>query len=136
MDRQALRNFYRTLILPEAANPGQYRASHQCAGRTLLAHNPFCGDRFRICLQTDGQQISQMWFSGQGCAISKASISLMIRLLEGKTLAEAQAFCRAFFALAHQPSAEGQMAKWLPFWQLEGREDCGKLGWEALSEAL
>ena len=61
--------------------------------------NPLCGDQVTVYLKMDGDRIADLSFTGQGCAISKASASMMTAELKGKTLPEAEAIFDKFHAL-------------------------------------
>ena len=66
------------------------------ASKSIQAYNPICGDRFDLFLETDSLTIKQMHFHGFGCAVSKASTSLLVKSLEGKSIGEAKAICQQF----------------------------------------
>ena len=95
-----LRDLYQEVILDHGRHPRNRRAMEDC---DHLAHgeNPLCGDQIVVFLKLDDQdRISDVSFSGQGCAISTASASLMTEVLKGKTEAEARTLFEAFHTLA------------------------------------
>src|SRR5215813_4088735 len=84
-----LRELYQEVILEHSKKPRNYRllenANHRAEG-----FNPLCGDHFTIYLDLKDDAISDIGFQGSGCAISKASASMMTQTLKGKTTAEAE----------------------------------------------
>src|SRR3989338_4548017 len=85
-----LNDLYQEVILDHNKRPRNFVKLENATG---YAHgvNPLCGDDFEVYLVREGDKIRQIGFQGQGCAISKASASLMTTAVEGKTLGEAQA---------------------------------------------
>src|SRR6266540_589837 len=85
-----LRELYQQVILDHNKAPRNFRemdeANHKADG-----HNPLCGDELTVFLLVDGDLIQDIAFQGHGCAISKASASMMTANLKGKTRAEAEA---------------------------------------------
>jgi len=83
-----LEDLYQDIILEHNKRPRNYgpleEATHRAAGR-----NPLCGDELSVSLRLDGDRIRAVRFQGQGCAISRASASLMTTVLEGRSSAEA-----------------------------------------------
>jgi len=85
-----LRELYQSMILDHSQHPHNYKV---LAGANLTAdgHNPLCGDQITIYIKVENDLIKEISFQGQGCAISKASTSIMTTILKGKTVNEAQA---------------------------------------------
>ena len=69
------------------------------ATHTLLAYNPLCGDRFHVYCNIEQDQILQSSFDGYGCALSRASSSMLIHYLQDITLKQAEQFLQHFFAI-------------------------------------
>jgi len=81
-------DFYRDEILEHYTHPHHYGRLAQ-PDRSHEDSNPLCGDRVRFDLQLDGdERVTDVRFSGVGCAISKASASMLTDLIVGKTLEE------------------------------------------------
>ena len=84
-----LQELYQQVIIDHNHNPRNFREinhpSHFAKG-----HNPLCGDKIDIYLTIEKDKITEVGFTGSGCAISKASSSLMTEALVGKTIAEAE----------------------------------------------
>jgi nitrogen fixation NifU-like protein len=137
-----LRELYQELILEHNNAPRNYRTlsapTHSAEG-----FNPLCGDHFTMYLVLDGDVIRDISFQGTGCAISKASASLMTQSVKGKTAAEAEALFREFQKLVTgQPSANGDKDKLGKLKVFSGvcefpvRIKCATLAWHTLHAAL
>jgi len=94
-----LRELYQQLILDHNQNPRNFRtvedANHQAYG-----HNPLCGDELVLTLKLEDDVVRDIGFQGSGCAISKASASIMTTVLKGKTRAEALDLLEHFHRMA------------------------------------
>ena len=85
-----LRELYQEVILDHNKRPRNFRAIDNPT-RTTRGHNPLCGDRLTLYLVLQDDRIVDVAFEGSGCAISKASASLMTEAVKGKTVADAEA---------------------------------------------
>jgi nitrogen fixation NifU-like protein len=136
-----LRDLYQDVILEHSKAPRNYRelaaANHKAEG-----YNPLCGDRFTVYLDLDGDSIRDISFQGSGCAISKASASMMTQSLKGKTVAEAEALFGRFHDLVtgHAPaSGQAELGKLTVFSgvsEFPVRVKCATLAWHTLHAAL
>jgi nitrogen fixation NifU-like protein len=136
-----LRDLYQEVILEHSKAPRNYRvlptADHKAEG-----YNPLCGDRFTIYLTLEGDAIRDISFQGSGCAISKASASMMTQSLKGKTRAEAEKLFERFHNLVtgHAPAAEdpelGKLAVFSGVSEFPVRVKCATLAWHTLHAAL
>lgn len=137
-----LDDLYQDIILNHNKRPRNYRkmpdATHRAEG-----HNPLCGDEVTVYLHLDGDTISDVSFDGQGCAISKASASLMTTRLKGKSLTEVRALAKEVRAmLAGQedkaPDLEelGDLAALAGVRKYAVRVKCATLAWHTLEAAL
>ena len=119
------------------------------ATRRIEGQNPLCGDRLTLWLDLDGDRIRDVRFVGEGCAISKASASMMTQAVKGKTREEAEVLFEQFHALVtgRSPRAEGQgpRAEEPSLGSLRAfggvsrfpvRVKCASLAWHALKGAL
>ena len=114
------------------------------ATHTAEGYNPLCGDHYQVHLKLDDQGvIKALAFEGQGCAISKASLSIMTDALKGKTSDEAKTLFAAFHDLVTgQPQSEeterllGKMAVFEGVRKFPTRIKCATLGWHTLVGAL
>ena len=84
-----LRELYQELILEHSKAPRNYRELKHATSRAE-GYNPLCGDRFTVSVQTEGDSIRDIAFQGSGCAISKASASMMTESVKGKTKEQAK----------------------------------------------
>jgi len=134
-----LDELYQSVILDHNRAPRNFRklpeATNHAEGR-----NPLCGDQFDVWLRLEGDVIADAAFQGQGCAISKASASMMTQAVKGKTVAEA----RALFEKFHDVVTGSVGAKSLPskldvFRGVSAfpiRVKCATLSWHAMRAAL
>ena len=137
-----LRELYQEVILEHNKAPRNYRelatANHRAEG-----YNPLCGDYFTVYLNLDGDSIRDISFQGSGCAISKASASVMTQSLKGKTMAEAGKLFDQFHKLvtgrspANGNQAElGKLAVFSGVSKFPVRVKCATLAWHTLHAAL
>ena len=135
-----LDELYQSIILDHNRRPRNFRpmddASAQADGM-----NPLCGDQFTVWLKLDGEQISDVSFQGSGCAISKASASLMTAAVKGKSRAEAEHLFEKFHGVvtgAHPEDAEslGSMKALGGVSRFPLRVKCASLAWHAMHAAL
>jgi nitrogen fixation NifU-like protein len=135
---------YQQVILDHNRNPRNYRplegATHACHG-----HNPLCGDNITVFAKVspDGSTLEDISFQGSGCAISKASASLMTTQLKGKPLAEARELFGEFHDMVKgdlnpetQPNHLGKLKLFEGVKQYSSRIKCATLSWHALMGAL
>lgn len=80
-------DFYRELIVDHYRNPRNYGVLED-ADISHEEHNPVCGDRIRMDFKLNDDRVVDVKFSGQGCAISQASASMLTEEIKGKTLDE------------------------------------------------
>lgn len=138
-----LRDLYQATILGHNKKPRNYRvledASHEADG-----HNPLCGDELTLYARVDDDgHLAEITFQGSGCAISRASASLMTDHLKGKSLDEAQADFDRFHRLVTAPPGEepnteglGKLAVFAGVREYPMRVKCATLAWHALRAAL
>ena len=135
---------YQQTILEHNRNPRNFK---KLEGATHLAegYNPLCGDHLWVYLKINDQNIiEEAAFEGSGCAISKASASMMTAALKGKTIQEAKVLFNEFhdLALGHlkpeeQPNNHlGKLAVFSGIWQYPSRVKCASLSWHAMNGAL
>ncbi|MXZ10708.1 MAG: SUF system NifU family Fe-S cluster assembly protein [Gemmatimonadetes bacterium] len=136
-----LRELYQQLILDHNKNPRNFRVLDP-ADRFAKGYNPLCGDKVQIYLQLHGDRIKDIGFQGSGCAISKASASLMTETIKGKTLGETEIYFKDFHAMLTDPSSNldlDQMGKLFVFAGVRDyptRIKCATLSWHALRAAI
>ena len=137
-----LRDLYQEVILEHSKAPRNYRelpnANHKAEG-----FNPLCGDHFTIYLNVEGDAIRDISFQGAGCAISKASASMMTQSLKGKTREDAEKLFQEFHKLVTGKakgngvqSDLGKLAVFGGVCEYPVRVKCATLAWHALQAAL
>ena len=137
-----LRELYQEVIIDHSKRPRNFRALADATG-PAVGYNPLCGDHLTVYLKLAGGVIEDIAFQGDGCAISKASASLMTTALKGKNEAEALAlFGRVHTLLTVGPNGEvkpedvGKLAVLSGVWEFPTRVKCATLAWHALRTAL
>jgi nitrogen fixation NifU-like protein len=135
-----LRELYQELILDHSRKPRNFQKLPE-ANRTAEGYNPLCGDQITVYLKMDGDRIEDVSFQGAGCAISKASASLMTAALKGKTRAEADALFENFHQMVTgqetaDPAALGKLAVFAGVCEFPVRVKCASLPWHTLHAAL
>lgn len=135
-----LDELYQSIILDHNRRPRNFRAMDD-ASTHAEGKNPLCGDQLTIWLKLDGSQITDVSFQGIGCAISKASASLMTAAIKGKTRAEAEELFTKFHGVvtgAHPEDAEalGSLKALSGVSRFPLRVKCASLAWHAMHAAL
>jgi nitrogen fixation NifU-like protein len=135
-----LTDLYQEVILDHNRRPRNFR-SMDAASRTQEGYNPLCGDRLTLYVKLDGDRIGDVSFQGTGCAISKASASLMTDAVKGKTVAEARAIFERFHEMVtSQPEAAvremGKLAVLAGVREFPTRVKCASLAWHTLKAAV
>jgi nitrogen fixation NifU-like protein len=136
-----LRDIYQEVILEHAKTPRNYRALE---APTLKAEgfNPLCGDRCTVYLAMQKDVIEDIAFQGSGCAISRASASMMTQVLKGKTVRQAEDLFQSFRGMVTGQGKNGdhaEIGKLAVFAGVSGfpaRVKCATLAWHTLQAAL
>jgi len=135
-----LEDLYQEVILDHGRRPRNFR---RIDNATAVAEglNPLCGDHYTVYLRLNGGRIEELAFDGSGCAISKASASLMTSALKGKTVAEAEEIFRRFQSMVVEGNLEaagelGKLAVLKGVCAFPTRVKCASLIWHALHSAL
>lgn len=138
-----LRDLYQEVILDHNKRPRNFGvltpADHHVDG-----HNPLCGDRLTVYLRLEGDRIADVSFVGTGCAISKASASMMTDSVKGRTVAEADALFTSFHDMITAPpdaaaaaaATLGKLAVFSGVAEYPTRVKCATLAWHTLQAAL
>ena len=135
-----LKQLYQSVILKHSKEPVHFEKKEQ-ATYILEAYNPLCGDKFQLFFEIEDGKISQLSFHGYGCAISKASASVLVKKLEGRPVEEGLALCRQFLAML-QADKEGpedvdeELAAFAAARSFPGRMKCATLSWEEMEAFL
>ncbi|HEY6274426.1 MAG TPA: SUF system NifU family Fe-S cluster assembly protein [Terriglobales bacterium] len=134
-----LRELYQEVILEHSKHPRNYRAL-QTANHQAEGFNPLCGDHYTVFVDVHDGSIRDISFEGTGCAISKASASMMTQSLKGKSSDEAEALFSKFHDLVTGRSTVsddvGKLAVFAGVSEFPIRVKCATLAWHALRAAL
>jgi nitrogen fixation NifU-like protein len=137
----SLSELYQNVILEHNRSPRNYRAMDG-ADAKAEGHNPLCGDQLTVWLRLDGDVVRDVSFQGSGCAISKASASLMTSAVKGKTLPEVEALFAKFHRLvtgalpAGETETLGKLAVFSGVSEFPVRVKCATLSWHTLRQAV
>ncbi len=133
-----LTDLYQQVILDHSKSPRNFHKLEN-ANRTAQGHNPLCGDHYTIYAVMDGDVIKDIAFQGSGCAISKASASILTDSLKGKTKAEV----KALFDKVHEMVTTGKsndglgkLAVFAGVHKFPARVKCAILPWHAVVAAV
>jgi nitrogen fixation NifU-like protein len=139
---QELRDLYQQVILDHNKSPRNFRLMAN-ATQHAEGYNPLCGDRLDVYLIIKNGIVEDISFKGEGCAISKASASLMTSLLKGKTKEEAEKLFTKFHdlvtgKLGDNPDIDelGKLAVFAGVQEFPVRVKCASLAWHTMMNAL
>ena len=137
----SLTELYQNVILEHNRSPRNYRVMDD-ADRQAEGNNPLCGDQLTVWLKLDGDVIRDVTFQGLGCAISRASASLMTAAVRGKSLREAEDLFERFRHMvtgkpeSADPETLGKLAVFSGVSEYPTRVKCASLPWHTLKAAL
>lgn len=136
-----LRELYQQVILDHNKNPRNFHEMSD-ATRRVDGYNPLCGDHYTVFLRLDGDTIQEVSFTGNGCAISKASASVMSSTVKGKSKEEAEGLFDTFHKLVTGDASGlsaadlGRLAAFSGVSEFPARVKCATLAWHTLKSAL
>lgn len=134
-----LEALYQETILEHNRRPRNFRELLNATGHSE-GTNPLCGDHIHVWARLDGDRIAEVTFQGQGCAISKASASLMTAAIAGKTRAEAEQIFERFHAMVtgKEPgdASLGSLRALGGVSKFPIRVKCATLAWHAMKAAV
>lgn len=134
-----LKDLYREVILDHNKSPRNYGRVDP-ADAQADGHNPLCGDRLHVSLMLEGDQVREVRFEGQGCAISVASASLMTEAVKGHSRAEIDKLYHSVHALltggTPAPADLGKLLALAGVSEFPARVKCATLSWHTLHAAL
>ncbi|MCX8106082.1 MAG: SUF system NifU family Fe-S cluster assembly protein [Ignavibacterium album] len=141
--QQELRELYQQVILDHNKAPRNFRKIENATNHAE-GYNPLCGDNVTVYLIIDENNIIQdISFEGSGCAISKASASLMTSMLKGKSVEEAEKLFNKFHDLVTDKLGDevnlaefGKLAVFAGVKEFPARVKCASLAWHTLMNAL
>lgn len=137
-----LNDLYQEVILEHNKNPRNFRAIEN-ADKTADGNNPLCGDALRVYVEMEGDKVKDVAFKGSGCAISKASASMMTQAVKGKTKEEADVLFSEFQKMVtgeldaeNQENNLGKLKIFAGVLEFPARVKCASLSWHTLHAAL
>ena len=134
-----LRDLYQEVVIDHGKRPRNFRKP-EGANRSAEGLNPLCGDQMTLYLKLVGDVIEDIGFVGAGCAISKASASLMTTVLKKKTKAETEALFQRVHSMLTEGNADpqelGKLAALSGVWEFPARVKCATLAWHTVRSAL
>ena len=137
-----LSELYQQVILDHNKKPRNFHRLEN-ANRSAEGFNPLCGDHLNVYLHVEDDQVKEVSFEGSGCAISKASASMMTQAVKGKTKAEAETLFNEFHRMATgelvEQSEENHLGKLTIFAGVRdfpARVKCATLSWHTMHAAL
>ncbi len=137
-----LSELYQEVILEHNKKPRNYREM-ETANRRADGQNPLCGDQLTVYLEMEDERVKDVTFVGTGCAIFKASASMMTQAVKGKTKAEAEMLFKEFGRMVrgemNQETEENSLGRLKIFAgvrEFPARVKCASLGWHTVHAAL
>ncbi len=137
-----LNELYQETILEHNKNPRNFREIED-ADKTALGNNPLCGDALQVYVKMDGDTVADVAFKGSGCAISKASASMMTQAVKGKNRAEADQLFDEFHRMVtgemdieSDENHLGRLKIFAGVLEFPARVKCASLSWHTLNAAL
>ena len=137
-----LNELYQETILDHNKNPRNFREIAD-ADRTADGRNPLCGDALRVYVDVDGDTVKDVSFKGSGCAISKASASMMTEAIKGKSREDAELLFNEFHKMVTgeldietDENHLGKLRIFAGVLEFPARVKCASLSWHTLNAAL
>ncbi len=138
---EKMRMLYKKVILQHNDHPVAYE-EREDAQFSIEAYNPLCGDRFKLYLNFENSRVKNVWFYGYGCAISKASTSVLVKKIRGLTRAEVALLFDSFYEIV-SPGAQNngatqdeELEAFGGARHFPGRLKCATLSWDSLKEFM
>ncbi|HZR09253.1 MAG TPA: SUF system NifU family Fe-S cluster assembly protein [Myxococcales bacterium] len=138
---EGLRDLYQEVVLDHGRKPRNFRKP-EGANRRAEGVNPLCGDQITVYLTLVGDRIEDIGFEGVGCAISKASASMMTGAVKNRTRAEVEALFEQVHAMLTEGPDKvdlgklGKISALSGVWEFPARVKCASLAWHTLRSAL
>lgn len=137
-----LSELYQQVILDHNKKPRNFHKLEN-ANRHADGYNPLCGDQLVVYLRVEDDQVKDVSFEGSGCAISKASASMMTQAVKGKTKAETETLFNEFHRMAmgeldeeNEPNNLGKLTIFAGVREFPARVKCATLSWHTMHAAL
>lgn len=137
-----LKELYKQVIIDHNRDPHNC-GDLDCATHRAEGYNPLCGDKINVFLQMDGEKINDIRFQSTGCAISRASASLMTDAVKGKSIGDVREAFKKFQEMITAKSDQkvelesmGKLAVFAGVREFPSRVKCAGLAWHALLAAI
>ena len=137
-----LSELYQQVILDHNKKPRNFHKLAD-ANRSAEGYNPLCGDHLNVYLRVENDQVLDVSFEGSGCAIWKASASMMTQAVKGKTKAEAELLFDEFHRMVmceldeeNDPNNLGKLKIFAGVREFPARVKCATLSWHTMRAAL
>ena len=136
-----LGDLYQEILLEHNSRPKNFRQLKD-ATATADGFNPLCGDKITLYIKVEGGAVTDVGFQGTGCAISRASASMLTQSIKGQTVARAQEIFQAFHTMLTEPGAEldydtlGDLETLSGVIEFPTRIKCAILAWHTMISAL
>ena len=136
-----LSDLYQEILLEHNNKPRNFRKVED-ASATVDGYNPLCGDQITLYLKVVDDTVEDVGFQGVGCAISRASASMMTQSIKGRSLHEAQVIFDAFHSMITHPDQEpdydilGDLETLAGVNEYPTRIKCAILAWHTMRSAL
>lgn len=137
-----LSELYQQVILDHNKKPRNFHKLEN-ANRRAEGYNPLCGDQLNVYLHVEDDQVQEVSFEGSGCAISKASASMMTQAVKGKSKQEAETLFHEFHRMAtgeldeeNEPNHLGKLKIFAGVRDFPARVKCATLSWHTMQAAL
>ena len=137
-----LNDLYQEVILDHNKNPRNFREIEN-ANRQADGNNPLCGDALRVYVEMEDDRVKDVAFKGSGCAISKASASMMTQVVKGKSNEEAEVLFDEFHRMVtgsldieQDENHLGKLKIFAGVLEFPARVKCASLSWHTLHAAL
>ncbi len=137
-----LNDLYQEVILDHNKNPRNFREL-ETATKTADGNNPLCGDALRVYVEMEDEKVKDVAFKGSGCAISKASASMMTQAVKGKSKPEAEKMFEEFQKMVtgelnaeEDENSLGRLKIFAGVLEFPARVKCASLSWHTLHAAL
>lgn len=136
-----LSDLYQEILLEHNSKPRNFRKVEE-ANQTSEGYNPLCGDQITLYLKVVDGVINDVGFQGSGCAISRASASMMTQSIQGQSVERAQEIFDAFHHMITEPGSEldydtlGDLETLSGINEYPTRIKCAVLAWHTMKAAL
>ena len=136
-----LNDLYQEILLDHNSKPRNFRKLEE-ANRSADGYNPLCGDQIQLYLKVEDDKIIDVGFQGTGCAISRASASMMTQSIKGQSVEKAKEIFDAFHYLITEPGGDldldtlGDLETLSGINEFPTRIKCAVLAWHTMNAAL